>query len=180
MIHIDYCAWLLTYLTLPCVDMNQSMWIRCTVVDMNHINKIHIYFWYDSIRCESHRPHSFIAWNDHFRYQSHIWMVIWLSMWLTSSFFDPDTPPVTMWFFSMWKHPTIQTILGLRRYVYVPWTSIAKQFKLAQLRAQWPGSLNLIWWCPWLANFFCQAINALSCLCVLWPPGFCILIECTK
>ena len=38
--------------------------------------------------------------------ESVIWTVVWLSIWMTSSFCNMDTPLVMICYFSMWKHPT--------------------------------------------------------------------------
>ena len=39
------------------------------------------------------------------RYESHIWMVIFLLMWFTLPFFDVKTPPFTIWCFFDVKAP---------------------------------------------------------------------------
>ena len=83
-------------------------------------------------------------------------MVVWPSTWMTSPFFYMNTPPVTIWFFSMWKHPTIkgQTCHGcithdtvvylcperLMRLSYYIYWAYRKSFCLS--RESNPGSLD--------------------------------------
>ena len=74
-------------------DVQWSIWIRLTqfilIFDMNqfNVNRIHVIF----------KP---TIW-----YESHIWMVIWNSIWMTSSFFYINTPLITIWIYSMCKLP---------------------------------------------------------------------------